>query len=776
MNGQNIGTWLAAAGLTAMASITPAQAADTVTTVNDSAPSGGELEEVLVTATRRTERAQDVPIAVQAISAEDFAKSNYKNPTDIQYLSPSVQVSASGGIGFNVRGVGTNSFNAATEQTVGLVVDGVVQGFVDNIGGDLNDASSIEVLRGPQGTQFGKNASAGVINITTARPNFDAYSTKAHLAYGNYNDTNASVTTNLPLSSTVAASLAGSYQNRDGWSYNPVKGKNEGDSDQMGFKGKLLWNVDDDLSAYLIASYRKAHISPNFLSTYRYLGQGYGSTPPGFGVLDYGITPGPDNTETAISSDSYRYTTVSGTSLQLDQKLGDYTLTSLTAFMHQKVDTYATLGGTPIVYMEGPSLTYGNQFSQELRLTSPEGQRFQYVGGLYYYRRSSDTIGLMAGPWGGTAEALYGDGARISSSGGEDHSSYTVQSVAAFADGTIKLNDQWSVIVGGRETYDDAESFLYTVHVDDVYKFSGWAINAPGHAHTTNDNFSYRTGLKYTVSPDLMAYLTVASGYKGPLAISVAGSGARIVDPETNHSIELGMKSDWLNNSLIFNADVYYEKFKNFQTTVMDTTLVPASFVLGNAGGMRTQGAEVELTVKPLQRLELSTNVAYQDAEFTDFLTSCYSSYEPIPMATTTDPSAVGACYTIPGTTTSYTQAKGKPLPNASKWNITERVGYSRPVSANLVVDGQANYLYRSAFYTNGADPNTRISPYGIVNVNAGISNAAGTWRVGVFARNLFDKYYISAIETGIFDTGGLVNVLNPEAKRTVGVSLDVSL
>lgn len=772
MNAQHIGTWFAA-GVAAMASIGPAMAADTVGT---SAPAAsGELEEVLVTATRRTERAQDVPIAIQAISAQDFEKSNYKNPTDLQYLSPSVQVSASGGIGFNVRGVGTNSFNAATEQTVGLVVDGVVQGFVDDIGGDLSDASSIEVLRGPQGTQFGKNASAGVINITTARPSFDAFSTKAHLAYGNLDDTNASVSTNMPLSSTVAASLAASYQNRDGWSYNPVKGKNEGDSDQQGFKGKLLWNASDDLSAYLIASYRKAHITPNFLSTYRYLGQGNGSTPPGFGILDYGIVPGSDNTVTAISSNSYRYTTVTGSSLQLDYRLGGYTLTSLTAFMHETVDTYATLGGTPIVYVEGPSLSHSSQFSQELRLTSPEDQRLRYIGGLYYYRRASDSVGLTAGPWGGLAELLHGAGARVSFSGGEDHSAYTVQSVAAFADGTLNLTDKLSLIVGGRETYDDARSNLYTVAVDNVYSLFGSGPNGPGSAGTTNTNFSYRTGLKYAFSPDLMAYATVSRGYKGPLAISVAGSGARIVKPEIGDAYEVGLKSTWLDNRLIFNADVFHEKFKNFQTSVLDNTIVPAQFVLGNAGGMRTQGVETELTVKPLDELEFSTNVAYQDAKFTDFLTSCYSSYEPVPMATTTNPAAVGACYTIPGTTTSYMQASGAPLPNASKWNITERAAYKRAISADMAVDAQLSYLYRSAFYTNGADPNTRISGYGIVNLNAGIGNQAGTWRVGVFARNLLDKYYISAIETGIFDTGGLVNVLNPEARRTVGVSLDVS-
>lgn len=735
----------------------------------------GQIEEVQVTATRRSENLQDVPIAVTAISAQEFTDSNYKNPTDLQYLSPSVQVSASGGIGFNVRGVGTNSFNVATEQTVGLVVDGVVYGFVDDIGGDLGDVSQIEVLRGPQGTQFGKNASGGVVSITTEKPSVDAASLKLHAAYGSYDDTNANIRGNLPLSSTLATSVDVSYQNRDGWSWDPVRDQYLGGFHQFGIKGKLLWTPTDDFSAYLINDYHRGVLTPNFLSTYRVLGVGAGSIPPGFGVLDYGVTPGSENTWTGISSYSFRVTEISGSSLQLDEKLGDYTLTSLTAFRHLHRPVYATLGGTPIVYAEGASDEVGNQFSQELRLTTPDDRPVQSVMGLYYYRRSTQDAGITAGPFGGLAEALYGPGARISFSGGEDHTFYQVDSLAGFADGTVKITDGLDLIAGARETYDHAESTLYTTPVDDVYPL-GTAINGPGSASTYHTNFSYRAGLRYRFTPDLMAYFTAARGYKGPLAIAVAGEGASIVKPETVQSYELGLKSALFNHSLTVDGALFDEKFHDFQTSVLDTQVAPPSFELGNAGGLRSRGVELEVTDKPLESLTVSSRLTYLDAVFTDFKTSCYSNDEPIKLASTTDPNAVGACYTIPGTTTSYTQAAGKPLPNASKWNVTADLNYVRPLSATLQFDGSANYLWRSAFYTNGADPNTRISGYGIVNMNLGVGSQDGRWRVGVFARNLFNRYYISAIETGIFDTGGLVNVLNPEARRTIGVMLDASL
>ncbi|MET0364704.1 MAG: TonB-dependent receptor, partial [Sphingobium sp.] len=287
------------------------------------------------------------------------------------------------------------------------------------------------------------------------------------------------------------------------------------------------------------------------------------------------------------------------------------------------------------------------------------------------------------------------------------------------------------------------------------------------------DDFSWRAGVKYDVSSDIMAYFTAARGYKGPLAIAVAGSTARVVNPETVNSLEAGLKTTWFDKRLLLNLTLFREKFRNFQTSVLDTSLVPPGFVLGNAGGLKSQGVEVEMSVKPVRALTLTANGTYQDAKFTDFKASCYSAFEPIGLPVTTDPNATGACYTIPGTSTSYIQAAGSPIPNASKWNVTVAASYTQPVGGGLAIDATANYLYRSDFYTNGADPNTKVDGYGIVNVNVGLGAEDGSWRVAAFARNLFDTYYISAIETGIFDTGGLVNVINPEARRTIGVMLD---
>ncbi|CCA90550.1 TonB-dependent receptor [Novosphingobium sp. PP1Y] len=761
-------TALALALSTSLASIVqPAFASE-----DRAATETGTSLDIVVTATRREQKLQDVPIAVTAISAEQFVASNYKDPSELQYLSPSVQVSSSGGAGFNVRGVGTNSFNAATEQTVGLVVDGIVYGFVNDLGADMSDVSRVEILRGPQGTQFGKNASAGVINITTERPSTDRTYSVLHASYGSYDDTNASYRVNVPVTDTLAVMGVASYQNRDGWAWNPVRQENAGDRDQVGLKGKLKWAPTVDFDIFASVDYRRSYSSPAFLSSYRRLGIGSGTVPPGFGILDYGIEPGPNNTETGLASDSYQINRVGGGTFEANYHFGNYTLTALTGYRMLGRDAFATLGSTPITAAEGPVRVRSDQFSQELRLSSSGGQFIDFTSGLYYYHRSSKEVSMFAGDFGGLAELLHGPGALLSFSGGRDYLSYSVDSIAGFIDGTVNVSDDLKLILGGRLTRDKASSSLYTVEVEGVYPLTGM-VSGPGSAKTANTDFSWRAGLQYNFTPNVMAYFTAARGYKGPLAIAVAGSSARIVDPETVKSLEAGIKTTWLNGNLLFNLTAFREKFRNFQTSVPDTTLLPPGFALGNAGGMKTQGIEVEFSVKPTPGLTLIANGTYQDAKYTDFLSACYSEYEPIQPPVTDDPNVVGACYTVPGTGLSYIQAKGSPAPNASKWNLALAASFEQPIGEDLAVDATANYTYRSDFYTNGVDPNTRVDGRGIVNVNLGVGAQDDTWRVGVFARNLFDKYYVSGIELGGFDEGSLVNVLDLEARRTLGVVLD---
>lgn len=741
-------------------------------------PPEGASGDIIVTATRRADRLQSVPLAVTAIKGETFAALNLKGPGDLTQLSPSVQLSVVGGNGIFIRGAGINSQNSGTEQSVGMVIDGVVIGFVDDISADMSDLDHIEVLRGPQGTQFGKNASAGLVSIATARPQLGVTGVKGHVSYGEYNDTIGNVVVNLPLASTVALRVDGGYLNRDGFYQNIVRNEKEGSRTQKGVRARLLWEPSDKLTVLLNGDYRYEHASPNFIQSYRNTGIGFvrnGVTyaPGGLGVIAAGVTPSSTNTIIAESADSWRNTKAGGTSLDATYDLGgDFSLTSLTAYRF--IDRhYATpIGASPTPGTYSYNDYTGGQFSQELRITSPAGKRLQFVGGLYYYDRVNHSGLLSIGGLYGQAAAVYGAGTQVAQNGGRILSTNKNRSYAGFLDGTFNLTEQLRLIGGIRYTHDVAAAVSNTQLLAGVPTFPGTTIKPGDTATFTKNAPSYRAGVQYTATPDIMAYFTFAHGYKGPAA-DTTNAIIRGILPETVNSFELGAKTAFLDRRLMVNLTLFNEKFTNFQTTVLNTNITPVAQVLGNAGGERTRGVELEVTAKPVKGLSVSAAGTYLDAKYTDFKAPCYQAFAPIPQPTTTDANAVGACYTLPGTSTSYVQAAGARLNNSSKFTYQLNLAYSTPVSARLALDLSANYVHRSAFRTVGYDPNTAIPGYGIANVNLGIGDP-DRWRVGVFARNLFDKFYVSAIQANGNDPGGYTNILNVEARRTVGVVFDL--
>ena len=196
--------------------------------------SSSKVDEVVVTGTLRSQRLQEAPLAVSAVKPEEFINAGFKEPRELQFLSPSIQVSIQGANAIYIRGSGTNSQNGGTEQSVGMVIDGVLMGFVDDIGGDISDLDHIEVYRGPQGTQFAKNASAGVISVMTKKPQLGDFGGTVHASYGEHNDTSDDATINIPINDDMAARMSASFQHRDGVFPNLALHENQGGREQKG--------------------------------------------------------------------------------------------------------------------------------------------------------------------------------------------------------------------------------------------------------------------------------------------------------------------------------------------------------------------------------------------------------------------------------------------------------------------------------------------------------------------------------------------------------------
>jgi iron complex outermembrane receptor protein len=334
-------------------------------------PGPGDSDDIVVTAQRRPERLQDVPLSVVAVSQQAIQNSGFSNAQDIQYLSPSVQVNRQGSEVYQIRGVGTATNGYYLEQSVGVVVDGVPIALPSDIGlGALPDVAQVEVLRGPQGTLFGKNASAGLINVTTRAPSLDEWSVEGRGSYGQRDDRRASLIINLPITPTLALLAAGTYQHQDGFVHNLLNGETLGSYTDRAVRVKLLWEPSSSFTARLSADLqRRSGSDPAYVYTFRTFGM-----TDGYGSGGYGIVPGPDNTTVAQDTSAFFNAKRRGASLQLGYSFGAWALTSITAYRKVTTSFLTDDDGGPAMVSVGPNWSNAHQFSQELRLETPRGK------------------------------------------------------------------------------------------------------------------------------------------------------------------------------------------------------------------------------------------------------------------------------------------------------------------------------------------------------------------------------------------------------------------
>jgi iron complex outermembrane receptor protein len=746
------------------------------------APASGE---VVITGALRTQRLQDAPMAVTAVDPQQFTNSGFKEPRDLQFLSSSVQVSIQGANAIYIRGSGTNSQNGGTEQSVGLVIDGVLMGFVDDIGGDISDLDHVEVYRGPQGTQFAKNASAGVVSIITNRPRIGDFALITHATFGEHTDSSNYATVNVPINDQWAARFTASLQHRDGVYDNIVLHQKQGSRQQVGFRGKLLFRPNQDLSVYFSGDVRRATESPNFPQAWGFCGPpgpttpyvnvyGTKNLPPCNGALTVGITPSDTNSIIVERDSAFRTTDSGGASAQADWMLSGFTVTSISAYRFMTRQFHGPSGSGVYANQFLNNDYSGYQISQELRLLSPSEGRLTYVAGMFLYKRDTHTRSLGAGPAYGQAFFLYpntqyGRDVYVSSAGGTVDSHNINKSIAGYIDGTLHLIEGLQVNAGFRVTHDDVSATAVTTAVAGVYPLTvGGALKPPGALSTPKTGYTWRVGPQYFVNPNLQLYFTYAHGYKGPL-IDTSVNTLTAILPEEVNMLEAGIKSSWFENRLTLNVTGFHQKFTNYQVNVLNTSIIPNSFQLGNAGGMLSKGVELDVTARPVDSLKLSGGLTLNDSHYTDFKTPCWNGAEPIKQAT----SGINGCFKHGSDTAASANAAGTPLVNSSKWTYRISATYTRDLPNGYELDITANWFHRSSWLSAPMDPNIINPGYGVLSLNGGVSSQGGRYRIGIFARNALNTFFLAGRQA---NNGGWTNVLNPEAVRTVGVSLDMRL
>lgn len=765
---------------------------------NGAAPAPGEI---IVTAQRREQSQQDVPISISVVSSQALEQSNLTTVADIQFLSPGVNYNANFGGGFNIRGVGTQSLLMSAEQSVALVIDDVIQGLPEvSFAGpsyqSLVDIERIEVLKGPQGTLFGKNSSAGVIQIITANPEIGVRSLEGSLSYGTKNELNAESVLNLPIGSTAALRIAGGLQRRDGFVRDLYSGEDRWAYERYSLRGKLLWEPTDDLSILLNGEYRHLTDNANGLWTFRNCGSGFGAFDPCAELEPYGIEAGPENLEVATDGNSYTKQKAYSFSGRIDYDLGNATLTSITAYRDILQPISLDTDATPAaIYSRNENISGGTQFTQELRINGDTGILNYTLGGFYY-----DARPYQKGMNGGTLGYLPDDSSillslnAIGPYSGQGYGSWVkakIKSYALFGQLEAEVIPGLTLIAGGRYTNDDVRQ---TIDYFDVpwlcraaYAFgqSCHGLDLPlssGEARVKADKFTYKFTAKYDITPAVNVYATYATGYKGPMISHPANQPQLLLRPELSKSYEVGLKAELFARTLAFNLALFKVDYDDFQGQQRVGVAPTFYYTTTNAGGLQTKGVEADLTWRAAPGLTLAGHVAYIPTKFTEFAVQCYDRY--------TNPATTpGECnYVQPGLpegTPPQFNAAGYPLTYSPKWTWGASANYETYVGNDLSLDVSASYSHRSSTYGVVADPNSIVPSYGLLNGQVSIGDSDDRWRVALFARNLLDKHFVAGIFRTPLDSGtdnstplstiGYSNIPALDSSRTVGIKFSYS-
>jgi len=699
------------------------------------------VDEIVVTGSRlRDESVQETPLAVSVVNEQMIADLHAPDVRALSSTVPNLQISqnptASGTPLIFLRGFGVVGTEVATEPGVALYVDGVYQPTVSGALAELFDTDRVEVLRGPQSTLLGKNASAGALLLRRIRPNPGAApETKVQAEYGSHNLIQAQALTTFPIVEDVlAAKLYGYYRQRDGYIENRFPGGPDGGAeDTWTVRGAVVFEPTENFSLYVTADYSARHPTQTV---------GRVATPASaFPCANWGYCDSDLNERRVMNADYNDQPRARDHNITADAEwnLGGVTLSSISGYRRYSLND-ADLDITPVpVFHVNDQIFRVKSFSQELRLTSEEGGGFDLGGRLawlvagYYNHSTSDQTQPQY--------TRFSPAAAVSIS---NQASQTVRtSYALFGQLDYDITDRLTASFGTRKSWDETEHNF-------SLRVPGAATPAMGNTQTRkDDNFSIEAGLNYQIDDTKMVYARYSEGYRGGGFIGLVGSLAQSVGgygPDTSASFEVGAKTEFFDRRLLLNVALYDTEFEDLQRSQTESTGTGFIMVTRNIAGAATRGAELEAVLRPTDGLELRASVGYLDAKYTE--------------------------YVVNGVDLSNT-----PFSFAPEWTGSFMPSYEFPIATpgDLFDTArvQANIAYGSERLVSSVnDPLFIQDGYTTVDLQLNLSGGQGAgYTVSAYVQNAFDKDYltyasrIASISTFLFDNPGRLFGLSVEMK-----------
>ncbi len=771
-----------------------------------------EGEEILVTARRRQETSQNVPLAISVIGGEHIDNTGSFNVGRLQQLTPTLQFYTSNprNSAANIRGLGApfGLTNDGIEQGVGIYVDDVYYSRAASSTFDFLDAAQIEVLRGPQGTLYGKNTTAGAITISSRQPTFD-FEGRAEVSIGNLGFKQAKAAISGPLSDTLAARAAVSATSRKGTLFNVTTGNWINEQDNLGLRAQLLWRPSNAVDVALAGDYSAqnpeccAQIHVRTGATQRALNRQYAALAAAQGYAV--VSTNPFDRITDIDADLNAGNTIGGASLRVKWDSGPGALTSVTAwrFWDWKPSNDRDFIGLPITTRsQNPSQQH--QYTQELRYAQT-GSRFDFVAGLFAFHQTVRTQGTQEqGPAASRwllnpSSALASNPAVLDGLLAENDIRLDNTSLAAFGQASWKVTDQLTVQPGVRVNYDRKKGLYSSVVTgtasdgtrqpvlfSGAYSTDPWIVAQRGvlapqrfEPEFSAWNFSWDLNLSYKIAPDVLAYATYAKTFKsGGINLNgvpsdAAGNplvAAGTVKPESLNHFEVGVKAQFWDRKATFNLSAFRTDITDFQALVTNGQLGVLRGYLANAGQVHSQGIEWDLSVRPSRRFNAYFNGTYTDARYRKFVDA------PCPPelsggGTGTPVAAPG----IPGNSPANCDISGQRLPGVSKWSFS--YGAEANLPATLLGKGGEVYLgidgnSRTAFSSNPSpSAYTWVGGYRLTNLRLGFRTEDGLNVFG-WVRNAFDVDYFEQLAVPSGNTGLIVG--SPGDPRTWGGTIKI--
>ncbi|QZD71471.1 TonB-dependent receptor [Pseudomonas sp. 3-2] len=758
--------------LAGSASWTHGYAAETETPVP--APAGktatatSQLETVTVTTRRREESSQDVPTPMSVVSGTTLETQRVYRIQDLQQLVPSVNVAYMHArqSSVSIRGLGNNPASDGLEGSVGLYIDNVYLGRPGMAVFDLMDIEQLEVLRGPQGTLFGKNTTAGVINISTRAPSFTPErSIETSVGEDGYFQTKG--TLSGPLNDQLAGRISAYRTRSDGDIKNEFNGHDLNGGSRDGFRAQLLFKPNENFNLRWIGDYNEEDSSAGT----RVL---YNTGPTINGVNLYSARAAAagatlvNGSHRKVNLDNDQHVTVhqGGTSVEANWTLpSDFTLTSVSSYRFWNFTPRNDDGlNVPATYNAGVSVE-DKQYSQEFRLASPKGEFFDYVLGAYYFGSDLDNksfayYGPQADIWNGTPRGAL---ANVNSVG---RGHIKTDSFALFAQGTWHLTPRLDFTAGVRGTYEEKNAWVNRDAPVGGAAVTGAAATArrgrtgaydSGDLNQYSSSPSGLLNLSYRFTDDLLGYATLSHGEKsGGVNLVVgsaptAGADSLLIGTERANNAELGFKSTLWDRRLQLNANVFWTQVNAYQTNAYDD--VNRVQYLTNAGSVRSRGVEFESTLIPLRGLTLNFNGSYNDVSYLSYKDA------PCPPEVSQAPGAPASC-----------DLSGHQVVGASKWIGNANGKYEWNLDNGLQPYVTGSYAFRSKAVGTVEDSDYgQIPSYAVVNLSTGLRGDfnQGQWDVSLWLKNAFDKTYYTTLWTG--GNGGYEGLLG--TPRTLGVT-----